>query len=433
MIMEKSIQNKLKKSEKAFQEWRKVPFKERQKLLLKLSKLLVQNKDRFGTIITEEMNKPIVQSIAEIEKCAGMAEFYAKAENILKPEKVKTDNTVSEVHHEPMGVILGVMPWNFPFWQALRFAVPAVLAGNVVVLKHASICAKSGDTMQKLFDDAGFPKGIFTHLRISHAEVEELTADPVIKGVSLTGSEDAGRKIAETAGKNLKKCVLELGGSDAFIVLENADLDAAAKDGAQARLQNNGQTCVAAKRFIIHTKVYKDFMKKFVEEYRKFQPGNPMDKETVLGLMAREDLASDLDKQYRKAIKNGAEIIIPLEPVGNMAFEPGLLMMNKENPIADEELFGPLGMVFKVKNDEEALKLANQSMFGLANAVYTKDKKRAMYFAENLESGSVAINQIFRSDWRMPFGGRKNSGYGVELSLYALHEFTVKKSIIGEI
>lgn len=430
--MEKKIQNKLEKSQKTFLEWKKTSFSERKKLLSQLSKILMKRKQEFAEIITKEMNKPISQSVSEIEKCAGMIDFYAKSENILKPEKVKTEHQISEIHHEPLGVILGVMPWNFPFWQALRFAVPAILSGNVIVLKHASICAESGDAMQKIFEEAGFPKGVFTHLKISHQDVEGLLSNPIVKGISLTGSEAAGRKIAETAGKNLKKCVLELGGSDAFIVLEDADLDAAAKDGALARLQNCGQTCVAGKRFIIHQKIFKEFLKKFIQEYQKFQPGNPMDKKTKLSLMAREDLASDLEKQYKKAIKSGAEIILPLVKVGNMAFEPGLLLMNDENPMLSEEFFGPLGMVFKAKNDNDALKIANDSMFGLANAVYTKDKKKAMFFAENLESGSVAINQIFRSDWRMPFGGRKNSGYGVELSPYALHEFTVKKSIIGE-
>lgn len=431
--MEKSIQTKLIKLDKTFKEWKAVPFSERQKLLAKLSKELLKRKQEFAEIITKEMNKPIAQSVSEIEKSAGMCDFYAKAENVLKPEKVETEHKISEIHREPMGVILGIMPWNFPFWQALRFAVPTILAGNVIVLKHASICMKSGDTMQKLFEEVGFPRGVFTHLKVSHNDIEKMIADPIIKAVSLTGSEGAGRKIAEIAGRNLKKCVLELGGSDAFIVLEDADLSAAAKDAAQARLQNCGQTCVAGKRFIIHTKVYKEFVEKFIVEYKKFQPENPMDKDTKLGLMAREDLASDLEKQYKKAIKNGAEILVPLTAVGNMAFEPGLIEMNTGNPVLGEELFGPLGMVFKAKNDEDALKIANNTMFGLANTVYTKDKKKAMYFAENLESGNVAINQIFRSDWRMPFGGRKNSGYGTELSLYALEEFVVKKSIIGEI
>ena len=431
--MEKKHISKLIQADKTFKAWKKVPFKDRQKLILKLSKDLLKNKQQYGEIITSEMNKPITQSVAEIEKCAGMCEYYANADNVLKVEKVPTDNQISEIHHEPMGVILGVMPWNFPFWQALRFAVPAILAGNTVVLKHASICYKSGDTMQKIFEENGFPKGIFTHMKISHDDVEEMIANPIIKGVSLTGSEVAGRTIAETAGKNLKKCVLELGGSDSFIVCEDADLDAAAKDAALARLQNNGQTCVAGKRFVVHNRVYKEFLAKFIEEYKKFQPGNPSNKDTKLGLMAREDLAADLEMQYTKAVKDGAKILVPLEKVGNMAFEPGLIEVDDKNPILGEELFGPLGMVYKAKNDEDALNFANGTMFGLANAVYTKDKKRAMYFAENLESGSVAINEIFRSDWRMPFGGRKNSGYGVELSLYTLHEFTVKKSIIGKI
>lgn len=431
--MKKSIETQLLESDKTFKKWKNVPFAERQELLSKLSKTLLERKEVFAEIITTEMNKPIAQSVSEIEKCAGMCDFYAKAANVLKPEQVETGHEISEIHREPMGVILGIMPWNFPFWQALRFAVPAILAGNVIMLKHASICYKSGDTMEELFVEVGFPKGIFTHLKVSHDEVEEMIANPVIKGVSLTGSEGAGRKIAETAGRNLKKCVLELGGSDAFIVLEDAELDTAAKDAAQARLQNCGQTCVAGKRFIIHSKIYKEFLEKFIAEFKKFQPENPMNKETKLGLMAREDLASDLEKQYKKALNNGAEILLPLTAVGNMAFEPGLIEMNEGNPVLQEELFGPLGMVFKAKNDDDALKIANDTMFGLANAVYTKDRKRAMYFAENLESGSVAINQIFRSDWRMPFGGRKNSGYGTELSLYALDEFTVKKSIIGEI
>lgn len=431
--MEKSLQNKLNNSQKAFSEWKKIPFEEKQKLFKNLSKILLERKEEFGKIITLEMNKPISQSIAEIEKSAGMCDYYAHAENVLKVEKVKTEQKISEIHHEALGVILGVMPWNFPFWQALRFAVPTILAGNVIVLKHASICEKSGKTMQKIFEEVGFPKGVFTFLKISHDEVEEMIASPIIKGVSLTGSELAGRKIAETAGKNLKKCVLELGGSDAFIVCEDADLDKAAKDGALARLQNNGQTCVAGKRFIIHQKVYAEFLEKFLEEYKKYQPENPMNPETKLGLMAREDLAQDLEKQFNKAKKNGAKVILPLENVGNMAFNPGILEMNVGNPISQEELFGPLAMIYKVKNDEEALEIANETMFGLANAVYTKDKKRAMFFAENLESGSVAINQIFKSDARLPFGGRKNSGFGVELSLYALKEFTAMKTIVGEV
>lgn len=431
--MKITTQNTLQKSQNTFHSWKKIPFEEKQKFLNNLSKILLERKEELGKIITTEMNKPISQSIAEIEKSAGLCEYYAQAENVLQSEKVETGHQISEVHHEPIGVILGIMPWNFPFWQVLRFAVPAVLSGNVTVLKHASICEKSGFTIQKLFEEAGFPEGVFTHLVVSHDEIEEMIESPIIKGISLTGSEAAGRKIAEIAGRNLKKCVLELGGSDAFIVCEDANLEQAAKDAAQARLQNTGQSCIAGKRFIINEKIYEEFLPKLMAEYQKYQPSDPMNAETNLGAMAREDLAQDLEKQYEKALENGAEVILPLENVGKAAFNPGMLKMNEGNPVLQEELFGPLAMVFKVKNDEEALAVANDTMFGLGNAVFTQDKKRAMFFAENLESGGVAINQVFRSDARLPFGGRKNSGYGTELSLYALQEFTVKKSILGNI
>lgn len=429
--MKNSIQNTLQKSQEAFTIWKKVSFEERQKPLYRLSELLLERKEELGKIITLEMNKPIAQSNAEIEKSAGLCAYYAKAENVLKSEKIETEHQISEVHHEAMGVILGIMPWNFPFWQVLRFAVPAVLGGNTVILKHASICEKSGNTIQQLFEEAGFPEAVFTNAVVSHNEIEEMIESPIIKGVSLTGSEAAGRKIAEIAGRNLKKCVLELGGSDAFIICEDADLDQAAKDAALARLQNTGQSCIAGKRFIIHSKIYDQFISKFITEYQKYQTNDPLQQETNLGAMAREDLAQDLEKQYQKALENGAEAILPLENVGKAAFNPGILKMNEGNPILQEELFGPLAMVFKAKDDEEALRIANETMFGLGNAVFTKDKERAMFYAERLESGGVAINQVFRSDVRLPFGGRKNSGYGTELSLYALQEFTVKKSIIG--
>lgn len=431
--MNNTIQHTLQKAQEAFTQWKKVPFEERQKSLAQLSSLLLERKQQLGEIITLEMNKPIAQSIAEIEKCAGLCDYYAKAENVLRTEKVETELSVSDIHHEPLGVILGIMPWNFPFWQVLRFAVPTVLAGNTVLMKHASICEKSGYTIQKLFEEAGFSEAVFTHIIVSHQEIEEMLSSPILKGVSLTGSEAAGKKIAEVAGRNLKKCVLELGGSDAFIVCEDADIDKASKDAALARLQNTGQTCIAGKRFIIHEKIYQDFLAKFIAEYQKYHANNPMNPETNLGVMSREDLAQDLEKQYEKALENGAKALLPLESIGKATFNPGILEMNAGNPILQEELFGPLAMVFKAKDDDEALALANGTPFGLGNAVFTKDKDRALFFAENLESGGVAINQVFRSDVRLPFGGRKNSGYGTELSLYALHEFTIKKSIFGNV
>ena len=275
--MKESIQNKLQQSQQSFRRWKNIPFEERQKYFAKLSEVLRARKQEFAEIITQEMKKPISQSVTEIEKCATLCDYYANAENVLKPEKVKTEFQISEVHHEPLGSILGVMPWNFPFWQAIRFAVPTILAGNAVILKHASICLKSGDTLQEIFEEAGFPEGVFLHFEISHSEIEEMIANPIIKGVSLTGSEAAGRKIAETAGKNLKKCVLELGGSDAFIVCEDANLVKAAENAAIGRLQNCGQTCIASKRFIIHEKVFESFLFLLLKNFKKYEIGNPND------------------------------------------------------------------------------------------------------------------------------------------------------------
>ncbi len=429
--MKELLQNTLQDSQESFKNWKKIPFEERQKYFSQLAEILRKRKQEFGEIITQEMKKPISQSVAEIEKCAILCDYYANAENVLKPEKVETEFQISEVHHEAMGVILGVMPWNFPFWQAIRFAVPTILAGNSVILKHASICLKSGDTLQQIFEEAGFPKGVFLHFEITHSEIEEMIAYPIIKGVSLTGSEAAGRKIAEIAGKNLKKSVLELGGSDAFIVCEDANLGKAAESAAVARLQNCGQTCIASKRFIIHEKVFDSFLFLLLKNFKKYESGDPKDSKTRFSVMAREDLANDLEKQYNKALENGAEFILPLERISKAGFKPGILKMNSENSVNDEELFGPLAMVYSGKSDEELLFIANNTMFGLGNSVWTGDESKAMFFAENLESGMVSINQGSKSDVRLPFGGTKNSGYGTELSLYALYEFTTKKTIIG--
>ena len=426
-----NLENKLAKSQTALENWKTVPFTEKQKLLQKLASLLEKDAEKFGKIITQEMNKPITQSISEVQKCALMTRYYAEAENILKPEKIKTEFRVSEIHSVPKGVILGVMPWNFPFWQALRFAVPAILAGNTVVLKHASICFASGNMIEKLFLKAGFPKGVFQNLEIGHEDVKKVLENPIIKGVSLTGSEKAGAEVASIAGKNIKKSLLELGGSDAFIVLDDADFKKAAASGAKARLQNCGQACNAGKRFIIQKNIEKEFLPMFIKEYQKYIPGNPLKKETLIGGMARPDLADELEKQYKKALKFGAEIILPLERISKNEFIPGLIKVKAGNPILQDELFGPLGMVMIAKNDKEALKLANDIPFGLSNSVWTKDKKRQQLFIDHLESGTVSLNKESSSDPRLPFGGAKSSGYGTELSLHALKEFVNMKTIVG--
>lgn len=430
--MENLIENKLLKADQAFQEWKKVPFEEKQKLIAKAAEIFKTQSENFGEMITNEMNKPISQSISEVEKSALMMNYYAKAENVLSAEKIESEYSISEIHYVPKGVILGVMPWNFPFWQVLRFATPAILAGNTVVLKHASICFGSGNAIEKVFIEAGFPEGVFQNLEIGHKEVQEVLEHKTIKGVSLTGSEKAGAEVAATAGKNIKKSLLELGGSDAFIVLDDANLDEAAKVGALARLQNCGQTCVAAKRFIIQRAIEFDFLPKFIEEYKKYVPGNPKLKKTKLGGMARPDLADDLEKQYQKALDHGAEAIIPLERISENEFNPGLIRVEEGNPILQEELFGPLGMIMIAENDDDALEIANNIPFGLSNAVWTKNKERQQFFIDNLESGTVNINRMTSSDPRFPFGGTKSSGYGTELSLLALKEFVTAKTILGK-
>lgn len=429
--MDSNIENTLKIADRAFQSWRKVSFEDRQKLISAVSEILKDKAEEFGTIITQEMNKPISEAIAEVKKCALMMDYYAKAENILAPEKVDSEYSISEIHYVPKGVILGVMPWNFPFWQVLRFCVPAMLAGNTVVLKHASICFGSGNAIEKMFLEAGFPEGIFQNLEVGHEEVKEILEHDAVKGVSLTGSGGAGAEVASIAGKNIKKSLLELGGSDAFIVLDDANLAEAAKVGAKARLQNCGQTCIAAKRFIVKKDVEKDFMPLFMEEYKKYVPADKMNKETKMSGMARPDLADDLEKQYQKALDNGAEVILPLERISENSFKPGLILVREGNPILQEELFGPLGMVMIAETDDEALKMANDIPFGLSNVVWTNDKKRQDFFIENLESGTVNINKMTSSDPRFPFGGAKASGYGTELSLLTLREFVTPKTIMG--
>lgn len=431
--MNTELIKKLELAAKTQEEWRKVGFEQRQELLKNLSKNILENVEEYSQLVTAEMHKPIAQSRGEVKKCALVADYYINVPNILEPEKVKTELAVSEVLYQPMGVILGIMPWNFPFWQALRFAIPTILAGNTILLKHASICKGSGRAIEELFRKSGFPEGILQNIEYSYADIEELITHPLVKGVSLTGSENTGRKIASLAGANIKKSLLELGGNDAFIVLDDTDLEATAKQGAAARLRNCGQACTSAKRFIIQENIYNDFVEKLATEFQKYELGDPFDDKTELSGLATKTFADELQAQYEKALSHGAEIIVPLERVDDLSFKPGLIKMNLDNPMIDEELFGPLAMIIPAKNDEEILAIANNSNFGLGNSVWTKSKDRAYFFAEKLESGTVSVNKLMTSDPRFPFGGTKNSGYGLELSLKTLTEFCVTKSIFGDV
>lgn len=414
-----------------FKSWKNVPFTEKQTLLKNLAQTFKENQKLLSRNITTEMNKPISQARAEIEKCIWMIEFYAGAENILESEKIDTEFRLSEIRYEPKGVILGVMPWNFPFWQVMRFAVPAVLAGNVAVLKHASICFKSGNLMEEMFVKAGFPKGVFQNMEIGHAEVKEVIAHPAVQGVSLTGSEKAGADVAATAGAHIKKSLLELGGSDAFIVLNDADLQKASVAAAKARLQNCGQACNAGKRFIIQKDIEEEFMELFVAEYLKYVPGDPMDEKTLIAGMAKPDLTIELEKQYERALQGGGEVIVPLKRLSELEMGPGLIKIKAGNPILQEEVFGPLGMVMSAADDGDALKLANDIPFGLSNSVWTNCEDRQEFFIKGLESGTVSVNKTSSSDPRLPFGGAKASGYGTELSLQALKEFVNIKTVVG--
>lgn len=431
--MNTELIKKLELAAKTQEEWRKVSFKQRQELLKNLSRNILENVEEYSQLITSEMHKPIAQSRGEVKKCALVANYYINVPNILEPEKVDTELSVSEVLYQPMGVILGIMPWNFPFWQALRFAIPTILAGNTILLKHASICKGSGRAIEELFRKSGFPEGILQNIEYSYTDIEELLTHPLVKGVSLTGSENTGRKIAALAGANIKKSLLELGGNDAFIVLDDTDLDTTAKQGAAARLRNCGQACTSAKRFIIQENIYDDFVEKLVAEFQKYELGDPFDDKTELSGLANKSFADELQAQYEKALKHGAEIIVPLERVDDLSFKPGLIKMNLNNPMIDEELFGPLAMIIPAKNDEEILEIANNSNFGLGNSVWTKSKDRAYFFAEKLESGTVSVNKLMTSDPRFPFGGTKNSGYGLELSTKTLTEFCITKSIFGDV
>lgn len=424
------LKNNIQLAHDTFLNWKSVPFTEKQLLLKKLAKHLLENKLDYAKLITTEMGKPISQSIAEVEKSASMVEFYSNISNPILPKKIETEFKISEVHTTPLGVILGVMPWNYPFWQVLRFSIPTILAGNTVLIKHASICLGSGNAIENAFLSAGFPQGVLQHLEIGHQEVEQILKHNAVQGVSLTGSEIAGSAIASIAGREIKKSVLELGGSDAYIILEDADLNKAAEIGAMARLQNCGQTCVAAKRFIIHQNVKNEFLSLFIKEYQKFQPADPLLENTLISGMARKDLADELESQYQKAINYGAEIILPLKRLDDTVFIPGLLSVERSNPILQEELFGPLGIILTAKDTAHAITLANAIPYGLANAVWTNNKILAMKVATSLESGTVTINGMTKSDARLPFGGTKKSGYGTELSSKALEEFTYLKTIV---
>ncbi len=427
------IEKRLSRAENAFRKYRRTTFTERSELLHAVTELLFQEKKKFAEIITLEMGKLFRDSIAEIEKCARGCRFYAEnGERFLEDEVAQTDAAKSYVQYQPLGPVLAIMPWNFPFWQVFRFAGPALLAGNVGLLKHASNVPQCALAIEEIFCCAGFHDGVFQTLLIEPDLVEKVIVDPRVKAVTLTGSEKAGSAVASTAAREIKKSVLELGGSDAFIVMPSADFETALSTAVKARTINTGQSCIAAKRFLIADQIYDEFLNQFVARMRALKVGDPMDEATEIGPLATEHILQGVHDQVQKTIAAGAKLLTGGNRIQSPGFfyEPTVLVnVPKESPAYREEVFGPVAAIFRVRNADEAIKLANDTTFGLGSSAWTNDRKEQKLFASELDTGMVFINAMVASDPRLPFGGVKRSGFGRELGAAGIREFTNTKTI----
>lgn len=427
------VKLKIDKGQEQFQHWSKLSFPERASCFNTIAKLLRERKEKYAALITSEMGKPIVQAIAEIEKCAWVCEYYAKnAEAFLESTTIKTEFQKSYLVYQPLGVILQIMPWNFPFWQVFRFAAPALMAGNVTLLKHAPNVLGCAQAIEELFLDAGFPPETFQQLVIPVDWVQQILEDQSVQGVALTGSIQAGAAVGELAGKNIKRCVLELGGSDAFVVLEDANLEQAAKEAVLSRMHNTGQTCISAKRFIVVKNVAKEFKRLVLSEIEQLTIGEPTNSNTQLAVMARPDLIQNLERQVQKSVEMGAKLELEGgRKKGTNYYYPQLLSnIKKGMPAYEEELFGPTIAFFEVEDEKDAIRLVNDTIFGLGASVWSQNIQKAEELALQLEVGAVAINQLLKSDPRIPFGGIKRSGIGRELGKLGLLEFVNIKSVI---
>jgi succinate-semialdehyde dehydrogenase/glutarate-semialdehyde dehydrogenase len=422
------VQVILQKCAEAQRAWAKTPFSERARLLNAVAALLLENKQDYARLMTEEMGKVYRQGVAEVEKCAWGCRYYAEhAEKFLAAEDVATEAHHSFVSYKPLGVVLAVMPWNFPLWQVFRFAAPALMAGNAAVLKHAPNVFGCAMLIERLFAEAGLPENLFRSLIIDVPQTTQVIHNPLVAAVSITSSVAAGRAVASEAGKVLKKCVLELGGSDAFIVLEDADIDKAVEVGIIGRFQNSGQSCIAAKRFIVVESVYQEFEKKFVDKASELKMGDPSAEGVYIGPQARVDLRDGLHDQVQRSIDAGAELLLGGEvPDGPGAFYPATVLAGVGPGMAawSEELFGPVATLIRVRDEQEAIEVANATDFGLGGAIWTRDLERGERLAaDEIQSGAAFVNDMSKSDPRMPFGGIRNSGYGRELSIFGIREF----------
>jgi succinate-semialdehyde dehydrogenase / glutarate-semialdehyde dehydrogenase len=432
-LSDSQIEEKLQRAADTFSKYRKVPFAERARMMLKAGAILESEKESYARVMTTEMGKTFRSAVDEAVKCAWVCRYYAEnAERFLADEVVETSASRSYIRYQPLGAVLAVMPWNFPFWQVLRFAAPALMAGNVGLLKHASIVPQSALMIEDLFRKAGFPEGAFQTLLIGSQKVEKILDDPRVAAATLTGSEGAGVQVGMAAAKRIKKVVLELGGSDPFIVMPSANLEAAVTTAVKARIFNNGQSCIAAKRFIVAEKIADEFERKFVSKMEALKVGDPFDEKTELGPLATADGVTDLDRDVQKTIKAGARVLTggkPLQRPGNFYAPTVLTNIPKDSPAYREELFGPVASVFRAKDLDHAIQIANDSRFGLGASAWTNDKNERERFINDLESGMVFINRMVASDPRIPFGGVKWSGHGRELGAHGIREFTNIKTV----
>jgi succinate-semialdehyde dehydrogenase/glutarate-semialdehyde dehydrogenase len=427
------IEHKLALAVATFHAERNTSFAERARRMNKAADILERDKEKFAKLMTLEMGKTYKSAIAEAVKCTTACRYYAEnAEKILADEIIQTGARKSFIRYRPIGPVLAVMPWNYPFWQVIRFAAPALMAGNVGLLKHASNVPQSALAIEELYLEAGFPAGCFQTLLIGAQQVDAILNDPRVVAATLTGSEGAGIEVGVAAAKRIKKVVLELGGSDPFIVMPSADLDAAVATGVDARTINNGQSCIAAKRFIVHESIASDFEKKFVERMKNLRVGDPFDEKTEVGPLATASAVKDLDADVQKTVKAGAKLLTgghPLKQPGNFYAPTVLTDIPKESPAYREEFFGPVASLFRVKNIDEAIALANDSRFGLGASAWTNDDAERERFINELESGMVFINKMVASDARIPFGGVKASGHGRELAMNGIREFMNIKTV----
>ena len=434
-LKKKQIDKLINHTHKTQRAWQTTTFKQRSKLLRNVAEILLKNKNKYAGIMTTETGKIRREAIAEVEKCAWVCNYYAEnAKRFLKKKIIQTDAAKSYVTYQPLGTVLAVMPWNFPFWQVFRFAAPTLMAGNAALLKHASNVPASALIIQEIFEKAGFPKGLFTTLLISSDQVEYVLQRPEVVAATLTGSGPAGSAVAATAGQKIKKTVLELGGNDAYLILADADLTQAIEACVTSRLLNCGQSCIGAKRFVVVDQVYDRFLKKFKAKMKAVKMGNPAKLKTEIGPMARFDLRDELHGQVLKSVKKGAKVILGGKIPGKRkgAFYPPTILVNVQPgmPAYDDELFGPVASVIRVKDEAEAIRVANDSHFGLGAAVFTKDEQRGEQIAaEKLAAGACFVNAYVKSDPRLPFGGIKESGYGRELSREGIRAFVNIKTV----